>query len=365
MRILEITVNHRSDDTRIYQKYVSSLLESRYEVGYISPDPPVKDEPGLFLLEYERSTILLVRMYRLIKKIPDILKFQPDFVHVHDPEILLLTPVLHSCGLSVIYDMHENFYRELDDKRLFWLNKWAQKLVWRAIEKFILGRIIVVFAERSYAKYFGHLDRVATVQNFPREASALRRFKPRKKPHRKPKFVYLGTISNDRGALRMVRALEIAFGCDNYELHFIGEITDASIEPELFEVFNGNANIVFHGYQPMRRAWEICNACDVGLAILDAKANYIESYPTKLFEYLICGLPIVTSNFDLYRGLVEKYNVGFCVNPSDDTEIAENLSAIVEYKMYARLTTFVDRFPFNRFTWEQEFRKFSDFLRSA
>ena len=47
MRIIEITLVHRSDDTRIYQKYVKSLLNEGIEVGYIAPGPITGSATGL------------------------------------------------------------------------------------------------------------------------------------------------------------------------------------------------------------------------------------------------------------------------------------------------------------------------------
>ena len=54
MKILEVTVSHRSDDTRIYQKYVRSLLDFGFDVGYIAPDLVIDTEPGLTLLSVKK-----------------------------------------------------------------------------------------------------------------------------------------------------------------------------------------------------------------------------------------------------------------------------------------------------------------------
>ena len=161
----------------------------------------------------------------------------------------------------------------------------------------------------------------------------------------------------------MIGCLDKAFGRFNYELHFIGDIKDPILEGDLQTIFAKYPNVVFHGYKSMHAAWKICNECDVGLAILDPKDNYMESYPTKLFEYLICGIPIITSNFELYRGLVETYNLGFCTDPNSDDEISRSLSAIVDKAKYGEFVASVGLFPFHDFTWECEFAKFADYLR--
>ena len=363
MKILEITVSHRSDDTRIYQKYVKSLLDADFEVGYIAPDPLINEEPGLTILPVKKSAYLWARIFGLIKKIPEIRKFNPSFIHLHDPELLLISPFIRFFGFKIIYDMHENFYRELDDKPISWLSNRSQKLVWRFIEKYILNKMPVVFAEASYAKHFNFISETMIIQNFPRKKSFSKRYQPEMIKHDKVKFVYLGTISEDRGAKKMIRSLTRAFGASNFELNFIGDITDPTLETSLQHVFSKHKNIIFHGYQSMDDAWNICKDCDVGLAILDPKDNYMESYPTKLFEYLICGLPVITSNFELYRGLVEKYNLGLCVNPMSDDEISNALRNIIKEAKYSEFAASIGLFPFHDFAWEFEFTKFVNYLR--
>ena len=332
-------------------------------MGYIAPNPVITEAKGLTIFPIKKSKRLWTRIFRLLKKVPAIRQFDPNFIHLHDPELLLVSPVLRFFGFKIIYDMHEDFYRELDDKPISWISNRSQKLVWNFIEKFILYDLPVVFAEESYAKHFDLATESVVVQNFPRRGSSLERHQPKRIPNGKPKFVYLGTISIDRGGLKMIEGLDNAFGASNYELHFIGDITDSELDVILQRVFAQRTDVIFHGYQSMQDAWKVCSECDVGLAILAPKTNYMESYPTKLFEYLICGLPIITSNFDLYRRLVEKYNVGLCIDPNSDDEISCACAEIVGKSRYSELSENITAFPFEKFVWEKEFEKFTDYLR--
>ena len=43
-----------------------------------------------------------------------------------------------------------------------------------------------------------------------------------------------------------------------------------------------------------------------GLALLKPVGDYPDSYTTKLFEYMALGLPVITSDFPLYRDVVER-----------------------------------------------------------
>ena len=226
-----------------------------------------------------------------------------------------------------------------------------------------MTRLPIVFAEASYLKYYSSSEKKAVVQNFPSEKNLSSKRVPSELPHDKPRFVYLGTISEDRGAIKMYEALENAFGSNGYELHYIGDIFDTNLAIHLHKLFSRNPNIIFHGYKSMYDAWQICRDCDVGLAILDSKENYIESYPTKLFEYFLCGIPVVTSNFDLYSDLISKYTLGLCVDPDDLNDISHKFKNIVRDDTYFHLSNGLKDFPFQDFVWECEFSKFLNMVR--
>ena len=115
MKIIEATVCHKFDDTRIYHKYVKSLLAESICVGYLAPFPLVEVDSGLTVFPIKRSNYVFVRLFGFIKKIPDMIRFSPDYIHIHDPELLLLVPLLKLFGFRLIYDMHENFPKEIDD----------------------------------------------------------------------------------------------------------------------------------------------------------------------------------------------------------------------------------------------------------
>jgi glycosyltransferase involved in cell wall biosynthesis len=91
------------------------------------------------------------------------------------------------------------------------------------------------------------------------------------------------------------------------------------------EFENVKDNIVFYGPMRLDMALEMSKKCHIGLSILLPIENYLESYSTKIFEYMAIGLPVITSNFDLYRKVIEKHNCGFCVDPTNPVELADKM----------------------------------------
>ena len=109
-------------------------------------------------------------------------------------------------------------------------------------------------------------------------------------------------------------------------MHFIGAISD-STNREMFP--NLSKKVIFYGRKNLEDGYEISRRCVAGLAILKPIGNYVKSYPTKVFEYMAVGLPVVTSNFSLYKQIVEDNEVGWCVDPNSPREIAQLLNEII------------------------------------
>jgi glycosyltransferase involved in cell wall biosynthesis len=58
--------------------------------------------------------------------------------------------------------------------------------------------------------------------------------------------------------------------------------------------------------------------------------NYVDSYPTKIFDYMGLGVPVLCSDFPLYRHLVEEVGCGRCVDPTRPDLIAEAIASMLD-----------------------------------
>jgi glycosyltransferase involved in cell wall biosynthesis len=83
------------------------------------------------------------------------------------------------------------------------------------------------------------------------------------------------------------------------------------------------AQVEFTGYIPIPDAYSRANECFAGIALPEDLPNHRESYPTKLFEYMAVGLPVICSDFRINQEVVEVENCGICVNPDNASEIAD------------------------------------------
>ena len=68
------------------------------------------------------------------------------------------------------------------------------------------------------------------------------------------------------------------------------------------------------------------------------------------------GLPTITSNFALYKKIVEENNVGWCVDPYSATDLAEVMMYILDSKSLSEISDFAVSAS-SKYSWESESKK--------
>ncbi len=118
------------------------------------------------------------------------------------------------------------------------------------------------------------------------------------------KLFYIGILLENRGILEILEAMHLAKKKGySYELHVVAElytqVSDAVVALPFFEEIKHQ--VIFYGRKNLEDGYQISKQCGIGLCIIHPMSNSIESYPTKLFEYMAVGLPIVTSPFSFIQ----------------------------------------------------------------
>ncbi len=106
------------------------------------------------------------------------------------------------------------------------------------------------------------------------------------------------------------------------------------------------------------RLWAIMCRCRIGLVLFHPCPNHMEAQPNKLFEYMAAGLPVIASNFPMWRELVEGCRCGICVDPMDSKAIAKGITWLFDHPEEADKMGQRGREAIREhFNWESEARK--------
>lgn len=326
-RICHISTVHLALDTRIFYRYCLSLKED-YNVSLIACHPKYETIEDVDIIPYRRYKNRVFRtLFSWLLVLPRALRTRAKIYHLHDPELLPLALILHVLGKKVIYDIHENIAEDIFDKE--WIkfkNLWYG--LYTAIEKPILHKATIILAEDSYLKrYATRVSDPQVIHNY----CDIQFFEKYRRAHheRNPYHLfYSGILLMNRGIIEIATAIYLAKqeGIE-FQFHCVAElysqIEKALEELEFFEDIKNQLH--FYGRLKLQDAYEVSKKCGIGLCIIHPMNNSIESYPTKLFEYMAVGLPSLASHFSLYKEVLEDNQCGLTVNPLDPKAICAKL----------------------------------------
>src|SRR5690606_16985319 len=153
---------------------------------------------------------------------------------------------------------------------------------------------------------------------------------------RSPRVVYVGNIAEIRGIVQMVRAMElIRERAPKLRMSIAGAFSDPSLQDRVASM-PGWQSVDFLGWQPREGIAELLRGAVAGLVVLHPTRSYMEAYPVKLFEYMAAGIPVIASDFPLWREIVGSARCGLLVNPLDPEQIAEATLWLLEHEKEAR-----------------------------
>jgi len=327
--ITHLTSVHPRYDTRIFFKAcVSTAKEKRYAVNLLVADG-MGDEvkQGVHIYDVGKESTRLRRVRLATKRIlTKAVALKSDIYHIHDPELIPVGVKLKKMGKRVIFDVHEHISLQIKDKSyLPAIARSVLSILYARYERYALQKMdYLILAESSYETYYGRINRTETVLNMP-DLEALEPFYVDRREENG--LFYIGGISNERGldtTLDAIRILKERF--PDIHMHYVGHTYSDILETTPMDDIR--EHITFYGSLPLTEGLALSKRAKVGLSILKPLANYQRSYSTKIFEYMAIGLPVVTSNFKLYKDIIEKYNCGICIDPLNPYDVAKAIEFI-------------------------------------
>ena len=133
-----------------------------------------------------------------------------------------------------------------------------------------------------------------------------------------PRAVYIGDVRASRGLFAMLDAVAAA---PAWSLDIVGPVAaadQAELDRRLSDTSLGS-RVRLHGRQPPTQAWEVARGAWAGLLLLFPTPAFIDAVPSKLYEYLACGLAVVASDLPRQAALVTESGAGVVVPAGDSS----------------------------------------------
>jgi glycosyltransferase involved in cell wall biosynthesis len=300
-----------ADDIRIFQKACKSEVADGYQVTQIvcHDHDEIVDGVRIQALPSPKGRIsrmvgLSWKMYREAKR------QNADIYQFHHPDLILAGLLLKLSGKRVIYDTREFYPDKILSMR--WIPAGLRPVIsavfgtYEQMTSAVWDHVLV--ADRYSAKAFTGRP-ISVVPNYPLltpvEGVANRQ-------NKKFKLIYVGGLSEERGLGVMLKIAELLRD-HNVDLELMGTCPFSEDEKRIRAV----PNVRYLGNQNLRAVYQHIAEADLGLLLLQPIPAYAYAGENtlKLFEYMWCGLPLVSSDFPNLRQIIEAAQCGICIDP--------------------------------------------------
>lgn len=306
-KIYHKEINFSNDFSKIDEDNKNTIISDNFENQFYNSQLATIYEEILDKLEID-----IIHINHLLNHSFDLIEIAiedniPYLVSVHDfyyicPAIHLINENYHYCNLecknceSFNIDLKENTSKILD----IWRNKYEKLL-----KNSKINIAPSISAVKYYEQVYKNLDNFKVIEHGRDLDKESNNFTlPSKKPI---KIVFPGHISQHKGSL-IIPEIKKLDNNNQLEFHFVGttipNLKKYGIEHGRYE--RKDFNNIISQIKPSFIA--ILSLCP-------------ETYSHTLTEAISAGIPVIASDLGALKERLEKYNVGWCVNPQNPLDI--------------------------------------------
>jgi glycosyltransferase involved in cell wall biosynthesis len=366
-RICHLSSAHSGLDVRIFMKECVSLAKAGYEVHLvIQAGDAIPGEAALNGVTLHKLNAASNRLERMLKQAWRCFSLargiDAEVYHFHDPELIPWGMLLALTGKKVVYDVHEDVPKQIRSKA------WIPALVRAplsggvAILEWVGAQFFfsVVAATPHIRDRFRRINPGAIdINNFPLPGEF--DSSPLDWPRKQSQIAYVGGITRIRGIQEVVAAMALVQS--EARLQLAGEFSEPDFERQIKQE-RGWGRVDELGLLSRARVGEVLRRSVAGLVTFRPEPNHVDAQPNKMFEYMSAGVPVIASDFPLWRDIVEGARCGICVDPLIPQEIAQAIDHLIAHPAEAeQMGRNGQRAVRERYNWSIEERKLLDFYR--
>lgn len=328
MKICHIISAFQRDDTRIFYKQCTTLAENNHEVILLTNDSVSEETrnnvriiPTDFKYKNKIQRILLSRKKNLKKA----LEINANIYQIHDPEFIPIGLKLKKKGKIIIYDSHEDFPRQILEKD--WIPKIFRKFLSKAAEYYLKKTLKKYDAILSVTPHIVETlktisPKVHLLTNYPIIYENDNNFSKNEYIDRNNHLCYAGTVYRSTLQENIIASLE---NIDNVSYTIVGTFNPIYKIDIKDKLKSEKVNVI--DKVSKNELLRIYNTATIGISIFDYSPNLgykIGSLGVnKIFEYMYAGLPIICTDFELWKEIIYKYQCGIYVKPDSIQEIRD------------------------------------------
>ena len=357
LKITHLTTVHGRYDVRIFHKQCRSIASYGHDLTLVVQDGKgdetlegvnIRDLGDPSANRIHRILFSSWRAYRFLRLAP------ADIIHFHDPELLPVGFLLKNGKRRVVYDSHEDVPRQILSKH--WIHPVLRKTVSvlvEALENYVAKRLdTVVCATPSILRRFRRINPVSIdVNNYPIQEEFQQ---PGRRQPCSRTICYVGGITRERGITELLKSLEIL---RDVTMIMCGPFESRAYADELMSM-PGWKFVDYRGVVGRDEVNKIMACSRAGMVTFLPGPNHNDAQPNKMFEYMSASLPLIASDFPLWRRTIEGNQCGLCVDPSSPEEIAHAIATLLSNETLCREKGIAGRKAImSSFNWRNESEK--------